>query len=142
MAALSAVQRRNHLPEEEHSLEYLIFGKFHNNAEDLSGYVTTAWTPLSMLEEAANAPKLMQSIRSFVEASYQTFLEQFGSNPTVSAQVEAAVSSVKRSDRKRARHVAAQQNSPSDTSASPQTSEASEEEAEGECEGDKSLPEG
>ena len=126
VAALSAVQRRNHLPEEDHSLEYLIYGKFHHNADDLSGYITTAWTPLTMLEEVANAPELMKSIRSFVEASYQSFLLKFGSNPTVSAAVDAAVSSIRRSGKQRAAEKTAPQDD-SATSASPQTSEAEEE---------------
>ena len=139
VAALSAVQRRNYLPEEDHSLEYLIYGKFHHNADDLSGYITTAWTPMTMLEEAANAPELLKSVRSFVEASFKSFLVKFGSDPPVSAAVDAAVSSIRRPGKQGAAEKTAMLDD-SATSASLQTSEA-EEEGEGEGGGENSLPE-
>ena len=72
---------------------------------------------------------------------YQSFLLKFGSNPTVSAAVDAAVSSIRRPGKQGAAEKTAMLDD-SATSASPQTSEAEEEgEGEGEGDGENSLPE-
>lgn len=36
--------------DDDYEPQFLLFAKFHDNDADYSGYITTAWTPLSMLE--------------------------------------------------------------------------------------------
>ena len=46
---LTALQRRNTLNADSYEVEYLLHAKFHGGNDDPVGYVSTAWTPLSML---------------------------------------------------------------------------------------------
>ena len=66
---MSAKSRRNRIDEENHSTEYLLYGRFHlpedEEGPDELGYRSKRWTSLAALEDL-DPKELQEAVSSFI----------------------------------------------------------------------------
>lgn len=77
MALLNASQLRN--PSDEEEPEYLLCAMFHDDAQDDRGYVTTVWTPMSVLQSIEDPhDELAAKVEAYLTHARESFTCMFG----------------------------------------------------------------